>query len=376
MLQHEPGVRAKCRHRVIAAAAIGLVVAAGFANAESTSDEPAPAEPKAILSALVDLVPLEPKALNADLTELCGDKPGGLAWIDRMQASLYRRMCLTAAGFDGFFGNARFDDEYEATYGSLSVGTLWDQRDQLDPTLRFRVNMKLPQFNDRFNGFIGRTDPDEYVTDLRDDFDTLPRQFGQSEDDAVLLGLGYRQPVRGGGHFDASVGAKLDWPPAAFVKGTYRLDQPFLERNLVRLHETIFWRDGEGFGFTSRIDLERLLAERFLLRWTSLGTISEDTEGVKWFSNVTLYQNLGGGRALAYQVGISGETEHDVDIADYGLRVIYRRHVFRDWLFLELRSSVGWPRETLAERRETNWGAGVALEMQFGERRRKGTKDQ
>ena len=56
--------------------------------------------------------------------------------------------------------------------------------------------------------------------------------------------------------------------------------------------------DGEGFGFTSRIDLERLLAERFLLRWTGLGTISQDTEGVKWFSNATLYQNLGDGRAF------------------------------------------------------------------------------
>src|SRR5512147_661586 len=169
MRQYEPRVRWNCHRRVVAAAAIGLIVSTGPAQAQSTSGETGPVEPKAILSALVDLVPLEPKELTADLTELCGDKPGGLAWIDRMQASLYRRMCLTAAAFDGFFGNARFDDVYEATYGSLSVGTLWDQRDQLDPTLRFHVNMKLPQFNDRFNGFIGRTDPDEYVTELRDD---------------------------------------------------------------------------------------------------------------------------------------------------------------------------------------------------------------
>jgi hypothetical protein len=250
MRQVRPGVRSNLRHRVLAAAALGLIVSAGLAEAQSAGDESEPAEPKAALSALVDLVPLEPKPLTEDLTELCGDKPGGLAWIDRMQAGLYRRMCLTAAGFDGFFGNARFDDEYEATYGSLSVGTLWDERDQLDPTLRFRVNMKLPQFGNRLNGFIGRTDPDEYVTDLRDDFDSLPRQFGQSDDDAVLLGLGYRQPGPAGGHFDAGVGVKLDWPPEAFVKGTYRLDQPFLERNLLRLHETMFWRDGEGFGFT------------------------------------------------------------------------------------------------------------------------------
>jgi hypothetical protein len=47
-----------------------------------------------------------------------------------MQAALYRSMCSTAVWFDGFFGSTRFDDEYQATHGSLAVGTLWDERDQ------------------------------------------------------------------------------------------------------------------------------------------------------------------------------------------------------------------------------------------------------
>src|SRR5689334_10042300 len=53
-------------------------------------------------------IPVEPKGLPAEPPGLCQDKPGGLAWLDRMQAGLYRGMCLTAARFDGFFGNARF----------------------------------------------------------------------------------------------------------------------------------------------------------------------------------------------------------------------------------------------------------------------------
>jgi hypothetical protein len=50
--------------------------------------------------------------------------------------------------------------------------------------------------------------------------------------------------------------------------------------------------------------------------------------------------------------------------------VIYRRRVHLEWLFLELRSSITWPRETLLEPREADWGAGIALEMLFGERAR------
>jgi hypothetical protein len=74
------------------------------------------------------------------------------------------------------------------------------------------------------------------------------------------------------------------------------------------------------------------------------------------------------GRALAYHPAISGQSDHAFEVTDCGLRAIYRRRI--EWSFIELRSSITWPRETLLERREPNWGAGVALEMQFGERRR------
>jgi hypothetical protein len=207
-------------------------------------------------------LPLEPQGVPRDIADLCRDKPGGLKWIDRMQAGLYRTICLSAARFDGFFGNARFDDEYQATHGSVAVGALWDERDRWDPSLRFRAHVSLPQLSERFSAFIGRLDPDEYVTELRDDFDTLPRQFARQDDDAVLLGLGYRQPGRLGGHFDAGVGAALGWPIEPYAKGTYRLALPFLARNVLRLHDTIFWREGDGFGTTARIDLERCALRR------------------------------------------------------------------------------------------------------------------
>lgn len=367
--RHRP-VRSVVRRYGALAIALAWLAAADVVAAEAAQAEQTPSERGKLLPALAARVPLEPGPPAPDLSELCDQKPGGLAWIDRMQAGLYRRTCLMVAGFDGFFGNARFDDQYEATHGSLAVGTLWDERDHWDPSVRFRVSVRLPQLSARANAFVGRGDPEEYVTELRDDFDTLPRQFGDAEDDAVLLGLGYRQPGTAGGHFDASVGAKLDWPPAPYAKVAYFIAQPLLERNLLRFRETLFWRDEDGFGSTTRVDVERLLTEDLLVRWTGLGTYSQETEGLRWFSNLTLYQNLGDRRALAYQVGASGESENDVSLTDYGLRVIYRRSVYRDWLILELRSSVGWPQETLSESREANWGAGVALEMQFGERTR------
>lgn len=315
-------------------------------------------------------IPLEPRGPPAEPSGLCADKPGGPAWLDRMQAGLYRGMCLTAAKFDGMFGSARFDDDYQSTNGSLSAGALWDQRDGWDPTVRFRLRMKLPQLNDRFNVFIGRVDREEHVTELRDDFDALPRQFGRQEDDAVLLGLGYSQPARGAGQVDFDVGTELDFPLDPYVKARYRVTLPLFERNVLRLRETVFWQQSERAGATTRFDLERLLDEKFLVRWTGSATLTQNTDGVRWLSSATLFQTLGARRALAYQLQASGETRREVPLEEYGFRLIFRRRIFRDWLFLELQSSISWPRKTLLETRDRNLGVGAAVEMMFGERDR------
>ena len=358
------------RHPWFAGAVLGINIVGFAAAAEPPAAEPVSAETPSIIPSWLEQVPipLEPKALPVELPGLCENKPDGPAWLDRMQASLYRNICLSASRFDGFFGTARFDDEYEAAHGSLAVGTLWDERDHWDPSLRFKARVHLPKLSGRFHAFIGRVDPQEYVTDAPVDFDTLPRLFGERDDDAVLVGLGYSQPSRRAGHFDVSVGTELATPIDPFAKGTYRLVLPFFERNVLRLRETVFWQDSEGLGATTRIDLERLLKEHFLVRWTGSATLTQETLGVLWFSSITLYQNLGRGRAVAYQIGISGESDREVDVDDFGLRIIYRRRIHFDWLFLELQSSVAWPRETLLEHRVPNWGLGAGLEMTFGER--------
>jgi hypothetical protein len=296
----------------------------------------------------------------------CERAPAAPAWLDRMQAGLYRRMCLTAARFDGLFGSARFDDEYEATHGSVALGALWSERERMDAAFRFRLRARLPQLSERFDAFIGRDDPEEHATDDRDDLDALPRQFGHEDDDAVLLGLGYRRPARGGGRFDADIGTSLGSSGGPYVKGRYRLVLPFFRRNVLRLRETLFWQESKGAGTTTRIDLERLLGDRLLARWTGSATVAESTRGVRWFSSATLYQNLGQGRALAYQADLSGESRHAVPVASYGLRIVFRRRILREWLFLELRSSIAWPRDTRLEPRARDLGAGATVEFWFG----------
>ncbi len=49
---------------------------------------------------------------------------------------------------------------YQGASGSITPAVLWDEFDGFQPKLRFRVDVPLPQLNERFNAFIGRVDRD------------------------------------------------------------------------------------------------------------------------------------------------------------------------------------------------------------------------
>lgn len=114
------------------------------AGAQSPAQESSP--PKSATVSVFDFrpawlerVPVEPKDPTTAAAELCEDRPAEQGWLSHVRAGIYRTLCLSAARFDGFFGNARFDDEYQAVHGSVAVGATWDERDRWDPSVRFRA---------------------------------------------------------------------------------------------------------------------------------------------------------------------------------------------------------------------------------------------
>jgi hypothetical protein len=66
------------------------------------------------------------------------------------------------------------------------------------------------------------------------------------------------------------------------------------------------------------------------------------------------------------QLFTAGEFDAAVPVGEYGAKVAYRQSIARDWLVLEVRPSVTWPKERPEQEREASWGIGVGFEMFFG----------
>ena len=310
----------------------------------------------------------EPKDGESPM-EICA-QPSEQGVLQRVRRTLTVTACASSAWLDGLFGDQIYRDEYHATYGTVTAGGLWSDYDGFDPRLRFRARLQLPQWDERISAFAGRVGEEDYISDTEGDFDALPtRQFGTLEDESVLVGLGYSSPERTGNDFDAGVGVRIDIPLDPYARARYEVVRSFAERYVFSARETVFWQNTEGFGTTTRINLDRVISDRYLLRWSNLGKFTEETIGLEWYSQLTLFQSIGQRTGLAYQAHVEGETDNEVQMTRTALRVIMRRQLTPDWLILELRSGVSWPRRRLIEERKASPEVGIAIEMQFGQKR-------
>lgn len=284
-----------------------------------------------------------------------------------MQRGVYYSVCNSARWFDGLFGTRRYDQDSDETFGRLGLYELWDDRDDFRTRLRLRARLALPTMQDRLRVFFGRVDDNEVVEDSRTDTGgSMPTSFQRVEDEAWLLGLGYSKQGGLENGFDFGAGIRIRTPVDPYTKGSYRHNFVFTDATALRIRETLFWRDSRGFGETTEIDLDHLLTPRLLFRWDNTATLAEDVGEIEWTSALILFQSLSERRAVAYTSFISGVEDTDVPIRNYGVELRYRQRVLREWLFLEARTSLTWPRETLAEEREINPGVGIGFEMYFG----------
>ncbi len=293
------------------------------------------------------------------------DVPYKEPWIDRAHNGVFNAVWRSAMRMDQWFGSEISEAAYLQTSGSIAPALLYDEFDGFQPRFRFQVDVPLPQLNERFHAFIGRVNRDEYVTERSPGSGAFARQYGPAEDDDTLFGIRYRDP-KDGGHWDADAGLRVRSPLDPFVKGSYRFLKGKTETTLFSFRETLFWQNSEKFGVTSRIDVEKILRDVWLFRWTGSGTISERTEGVRGYTSFTVMRGFPNRRAIAAEAFSTGEFDAPVPLENYGIKVAYRRSIARDWLVLESRVSLTFPREEITQEREPSWGVGIGLEMFFG----------
>lgn len=295
------------------------------------------------------------------------DSSGG-QWVNRAQQDLSAALSESGMLLDRLFGVQQDARAYQQASGSIAPALLWDEFHGTQPQIRFRADLPMPGLNQRFAAFIRRVDPDEYVTERAADSGAFPRQYGPAGEDETLLGMAYHGRVREGGRFEAGAGVRISMPLDPYAKASYVYHLGTAERGLLSLRETAFWQKSGQLGLTSRVDIGRLFGQRSAVLWTGSGTISQRLPGVRGYSTLMAQRLFPPHRAVAFALELSGDTNAEVPLHDYGANIAYRQRVLREGLVLEIRSNLTWPKEWRRQQRKITPGVGLGFEMFFGSR--------
>jgi len=288
--------------------------------------------------------------------------------LDRTQQRVYGVVKSSSQWFDSFFGATENDQGGNVRQGSVRLGTRWDQRDGTKVRARLKARLPLPAFKQRTRLILGRGDAEEIVDgSTLDNTDSLPGQFNDFEDDDWLLGVGYSKDRTLSRGFDLGVGVKLATPLEPYIRLTYRWNHTLNEAWLWQLRPRVFWQNQRGPGASLNSILDYAVSPTWLLRSWILLSAEDAVEGLGWTNNFIAYQSLTNKSAMSYRLFASGETNDAVPLQDYGFELRYRQRIARDYLFVELSTSLTWPRYLLEEARDSNVGVGIEFEMQFGD---------
>jgi len=290
-------------------------------------------------------------------------------WLEKVRSGIEYSICASSYRVDSFFGNREEEEiiEAEEVYGRLRLGTYWDDEKGFDPEFRLMATYPLPRLQERARAVVGRGTDEELIEGAPREVTQAQALSGDDEDVNWLVGLGIDRIRSRNSRLSFGAGIKLQNPINPYVKATYRYYKPVSDEFMLRFQQVVYWENINGFGTTTRADAEWLLREGRVLRWGNYFKIHENTDGVAWNTNLSIYQKLGDGQAVALRSLVRGETGSDVQPTKYQLVAIYRQRFLRDWLFVELYGGTSWIRRELEDPRKPVPELGLVFEIVFGD---------
>jgi len=273
-----------------------------------------------------------------------------ITWVDNSHVYATNKTQALTQWMDNFFGDPLNDLEQAESFLRLQLIDDWEQEDGHDFKVRLRGKVQLPKISKRLNlVFSGEEN---------DDLDEEERQ----QEDAVSLQYNITDGKKS--RFDLTLG----WASSNVRPGVrYRNEGAMGDTSSYRFLERVQWEDGEGFFSTTQLDLYRALDNNDLIRWSNRIKYGEDTDGTEWRSKLSLSQRylMDTKRPIATNafLAINGVTQDNKFTKNYKIGFLFRRQIYRDFLFIELEPAINYRRREFEEERDVVWGLVVRLEV-------------
>lgn len=287
-------------------------------------------------------------ALSQDEDSEIEEEP--ITWVDDSHVYATNKTQELTQWMDDFFGDPVNDLEQAESYVRLQLIDDWDAEDGHNFKVRVRGKVQLPKISKRLDLVFSEEENEHLDEDERKEEDSISLQYNLSDGE--------------NSRFDLTLG----WSSSNVKPGVrFRNEGPIGEVSSYRFLERLQWEDGEGFFSTTQAELYRALDNDDLLRWSGRIKYGEETEGIEWRSSLALSQRYKEDtkRPIATNAFliVSGVTQREVYTTNYKLGFLFRRQMYRDFLFIELEPAYNFRRREYEDERAGVWSMVVRLEI-------------
>jgi hypothetical protein len=253
--------------------------------------------------------------------------------IDRIHASMTGSANEAAKWFDSFFEDERYIAEEASSRIRLRPSIFLQEGEAADYKFSIGARINVPRFNRKLKLVISDEDDDANGA-------LGPQRFIEPETNDTNVGLQYTLRDKNRLNTNLAVGIKTGGNHGVDLFIGPRLRKTWqLEPWQLRFTERIRWYTDIGWEARTRLDLERAVKAAWFFRGTFDIRIREDDyndKGLRYSVTPALIQRLRERAAIEYQwsTGFVTRPNHRVD--ETGLRVRFRKQIWRDWLFYEV----------------------------------------
>lgn len=267
-----------------------------------------------------------------------------LDFADSAQTVLSNKLVMVSGEIDSFLGSSRANDEINGSQIRLrQINTFFE-----DGTVAFTFGtifkLDLPKTNKRLS-LVVESDEDSRETN-ESAVAPISQPIDGQEDNNAAVNSAIQLVIQDSKewHIRAKAGVRFsEQRPNPNTKLRIRRLFSF-EPWEFRITETLFWYLAEGWGETTRFDLERPMVPTFFFRATNQSTWFYKTNKLDYSQKFTIFHTIGETRLLYLQVGAYGQSQPDFHIGTYVASVHYRQLVYDDWLFADFTPMAIFPK--------------------------------
>jgi hypothetical protein len=264
--------------------------------------------------------------------------------LDRQHARISGTLEAMLQRADTLLSGERLYDLPTGSYvriGGRAILHRPEDRDQ-DASGILSAKIRLPRTQDRLQVVLQQDI--ENVLLSRSQQEAQEEVGGPPQDDSQYLGLRGVFVEKLKLQMHADLGVKLRMPPDPYARFRVQRLWPLGAWNLL-LSETLLWRQSEQASAASELGLLRPIGARSALSATSNATWRQRTSGFDWSQTVHLAHAINDRSIGALEAGVLGNTEPTAGVTAYYVSLRYRRRLYSDWLVLELRPQLTYPRD-------------------------------